>query len=68
MQRWVVEKVPREEQEEECSFQPTPFCEDFKVDQGPKQSLKSLSVITGAVHGESVQDCSSGDVQPSDSE
>ena len=31
MQRWVVEKVPREEQEEECSFEPTPFCEDFKV-------------------------------------
>ena len=32
VQRWVVEKVPREEQEEECSFEPTPFCEDFKVD------------------------------------
>ena len=23
--------MPREEQEEECSFEPTPFCEDFKV-------------------------------------
>ena len=35
MQRWVVEKVPREEMEEECSFEPTPFCEDIKVNQGP---------------------------------
>ena len=32
VQRWVVEKVPREEQEEKCSFEPSPFCEDVKVD------------------------------------
>ena len=31
VERWVVEDVEREEEEEKCSDQPKPFCQDIQV-------------------------------------
>ena len=31
VERWVVEDVEREEEEEKCSDQPRPFCQDIQV-------------------------------------
>ena len=31
VERWVVEDVEREEEEEKCSDEPRPFCQDIQV-------------------------------------
>ena len=31
VERWVVEDVEREEEEEKCTDEPKPFCQDIQV-------------------------------------